>query len=142
MAAEGGTVSDMPQLTQAQRDLFDAKNFATIATINPDGSPQLSVVWCRMDGDDVLFSTVEGRRKHLNIERDNRVSILVNPKDQPYSYVEVRGTATMTREGGRELIDELAGRYMGADRYAMDDGTDNVRVVVRITSAKIVTMGV
>lgn len=128
-------------LTPIQRELFDGKNFATIATINPDGSPQLSVVWCRLDGDDVLFSTVEGRRKHLNIERDNRVSILVNPKDAPYSYVEVRGTATMTTEGGRELIDELANKYLDADRYPADDGTDNVRVVVRISPTKITSMG-
>lgn len=131
----------MAQLTPAQRDLFDGKNFATLATINPDGSPQLSVVWCRMAGDEVELSTVVGRKKHRNIERDNRVAILVNPKDAPYSYVEVRGTASMTTEGGRELIDELANKYLQADRYPGDDGTDNVRVVVRVAPSHITSMG-
>ena len=130
------------ELTQPQRDLFEAKNFAVIGTVNPDGRVQLSVVWCRLDGNDVLISTTEGRRKHLNIEREPRVTVLVNPAEQPYSYVEVRGTATMTREGGRELIDELAAKYINADRYTADDGTDNVRVVVRITPDKIVSMGI
>lgn len=129
------------ELTAEQKALFDAANFGVIATINPDGRPQLSVVWVKTDGDDVLFSTTIGRRKQLNMERDPRVTVLVNPKDAPYSYVEVRGTVTMTQEGGRELIDELAQKYTGADRYTADDGTDNVRVVVRIKPERIVTMG-
>lgn len=130
------------KLTDEQKALFDAKHFASIATINPDGQPQLSIVWCKVDGDDILVSTVEGRRKHLNLERDNRVSILVQPEGEPYKYVEVRGTAAMTRTGGRELIDELAFEYMGADRYPADDNTTNVRVVVRITPQRIVSRGV
>lgn len=138
-----GTVAGMAEkLTDEQKALFDAKNFATIATINPDGQPQLSVVWCKLDGDDVLVSTVEGRRKHLNLERDDRVTILVQPADEPYKYVEVRGAAALEREGGRELIDALAQKYMGADRYPADDNTDNVRVVVRITPRRVVSMGV
>ncbi len=121
------------------RAWFDAPEFATLATIEPDGRPQLSVVWVSRDGDDLLVSTVEGRRKHRNLLRDPRCTVLLFPKDAPYSYVEVRGTATMTREDGRELIDEHARQYTGADRYTADDGTDNVRVVVRITPDKVVT---
>lgn len=56
----------------------------------------------------------------------------------PYTYVEVRGSATMTEEGGRELIDRLNDAYTGTGRYTADDGTDNVRVVVRITPDKVV----
>ncbi len=120
------------------REWLDAPEFATIATLNPDGRPQLSVVWAERDGDDVLVSTVMGRRKHLNIERDPRVTVLVYPRDAPYTYVEVRGTATMTQEGGRELIDRLNEAYTGTGRYRGDDGTDNVRVVVRLTPDKVV----
>lgn len=119
---------------------LDDPEFATIATLLPDGQPHLSVVWVERDGDELLVSTVKGRRKHLNIEKDPRVTLLVYPKDNPYSYVEVRGTATMTIDGGRELIDRAAKAYMDLDRYPMDDGTDNVRVVVRITPEKIVTL--
>jgi PPOX class probable F420-dependent enzyme len=117
---------------------IDAHEFATIATIEPDGRPHLSVVWIAYDGDDLLISTVEGRRKHKNLERDPRATVLVYPRSQPYSYLEVRGTTSMTTEGGRELIDALARGYTGADRYTMDDGTDNVRVVVRLTPEKVI----
>ena len=75
--------------------MLDAPEFATIATSNPNGYPQLSVVWVERDGNDLLVSTIKGRRKYLNMERDPRVTVLVYPKDNPYSYVEVRGTVTM-----------------------------------------------
>lgn len=128
----------MAVLPDEAKAWIDAAEFATIATLLPDGQPHLSVVWIRRDGDDLLVSTVKGRRKHLNLERDPRVSVLVYPRDNPYTYVEVRGTVTMTEEGGRELIDELAAKYRGLDRYPFDDGTDNVRVVVRIAPHKVV----
>lgn len=125
-------------LPQQAKTWIDEHEFATIATIQPDGQPQLSVVWVSYDGDDLLVSTVKGRRKHLNLERDPRVTVLVYPRGMPYTYVEVRGTATMTEEGGRELIDRLNDAYTGTGRYTADDGTDNVRVVVRITPDKVV----
>jgi hypothetical protein len=59
--------------------------------------------------------------------------------DQPYSYVEVRGHVEMTTEGGRELIDKFARAYQGWERYPADDGTDNVRVVVRVKPDKVVS---
>jgi PPOX class probable F420-dependent enzyme len=125
-------------LPETAKAWFDSAEFATIATLEPDGGPQLSVVWVSRDGDDILVSTVAGRRKHRNLERDPRCTVLLYPKDAPYSYVEVRGTASMTDEGGVELIDEHARKYTGVERYTGDDGTDNVRVVVRITPDKVV----
>jgi len=119
--------------------MLDAAEFATIATTNPNGYPQLSVVWVERDGNDLLVSTTKGRRKCLNMERDPRVTVLVYPKDDPYSYVEVRGHVRMTEEGGRELIDRLNDQYTSTGRYTGDDGTDNVRVVCRITPVKVVT---
>ena len=119
--------------------MLDAPEFATLATMNPNGYPHLSVVWVARDGDDLLISTIKGRRKCLNMELDPRVTVLVYPRDNPYSYVEVRGTATLTEVGGRELIDLLNQQYTGTDRFVADDGTDNVRVVCRITPDKVVT---
>jgi PPOX class probable F420-dependent enzyme len=130
-------MTPIPELAKAW---FDAPEHAVIATLMPDGRPQLSVVWVGRDGDDLLVSTVKGRRKHINIQRDPRVTLLVYPRDKPTSYVEVRGTATMTEEGGRELIDRFALEYRGQSRYPLDDGTDNVRVVVRITPDKVVLL--
>ncbi|MFJ8626596.1 PPOX class F420-dependent oxidoreductase [Kitasatospora sp. NPDC093550] len=125
------------QLSDRAKALIDGKSFAVVSTIQPDGSPQSSVVWVKRDGDDILFSTVEGRRKHLNLKRDPRVSILLNPADSPYEYLEARGEVTMTTEGGRELIDELAAKYRGVDKYTWD-GPDDVRVIVRLTPRKVV----
>ncbi|MFC5668003.1 PPOX class F420-dependent oxidoreductase [Kitasatospora misakiensis] len=124
-------------LSDQAKALIDGKSFAVITTIQPDGSPQSSVVWVKRDGEDILFSTVEGRRKHLNLVKDARVSLLVNPPESPYTYFEVRGEATMTREGGRELIDELCLKYRGEPTYGYD-GPDDVRVVVRISPRKVV----
>lgn len=126
-------------LTDAAKALLDKpKQFATVSTIEPDGRPQSSVVWYFRDGDDLLISTVEGRRKHQNLVRDPRATVLVFDADNPYTYVEVRGHVEMTTEGGRDLIDRLAQAYTGAQRYTMDDGTDNVRVVVRLKPDKVV----
>ena len=128
------------QLPDLAKSWIDNAEFAVIATVLPNGRPQQSVVWVDRDGDDILVSTVKGRRKHLNMERDPHVSVLIYPKDNPYSYVEVRGTVSMTEEGGRELIDRLCNKYTGEARYVADDGTDNVRVVIRITPDKLTGM--
>ena len=127
-------------LNDTAKSLLDKpKQFAVVTTIEPSGQPQSSVVWYERDGDDILISTVEGRRKHQNLVRDPRATVLVYDTDNPYSYVEVRGRVEMTEEGGRELIDRLAQAYMGAPRYTMDDGTDNVRVVCRVVPEKVVS---
>ncbi|MBO1413924.1 PPOX class F420-dependent oxidoreductase [Streptomyces sp. FH025] len=125
------------QLSDRAKALVDGKSFAVVSTIQPDGSPQSSVVWVKRDGEDILFSTVEGRRKHLNLVRDPRISLVINPPEQPYEYLEVRGEVTLTTEGGRELIDELGLKYRGEEKYTYD-GPDDVRVVVRIAPRKVV----
>ena len=116
---------------------FDEARFATIATVEPDGRPQLSVVWIRRDGDDLLVSTVVGRRKHRNLVADPRATVLVYDAADPYHYVEVRGSGSMTEDGGRALIDELCEKYRGITPYPWD-GPQNVRVVVRISPDKVV----
>jgi PPOX class probable F420-dependent enzyme len=77
-------------LNEYARSLVDARTFATVATINADGSPQTSVVWVRRDGDRILFSTTTGRLKGRNLARDPRVSVTLFPLDDPYHTVEVR----------------------------------------------------
>lgn len=125
-------------LSDSARALFDSPEYATIATIEPDGQPQLSVVWVAREGDDILVSTVAGRRKHRNMVRDPRATVIAWPGKAPWIYVELRGTVTMTTDGGRDLIEALSRKYTDDERYSFDDGTDNVRVVVRITPVKIV----
>jgi PPOX class probable F420-dependent enzyme len=116
--------------------LVDEPTFAVVSTVNPDGAPQSSVVWVKRDGDDVLFSTIRGRRKTRNMERDPRVSITLYDPANPYQYVEVRGNATLTEEGGPELIQELSHKYGGGP--FQEPHPDNVRVVVRVTPSRVV----
>jgi PPOX class probable F420-dependent enzyme len=124
-----------PMLPDAVRDLFDGTNFATIASINPDGAPQASVVWVRTDGDDIVFSTLKGRRKHRNMVRDPRVTIVVIDPSDPYRYVEVRGTVTMEDDPEGTLIRELSVKYTG--ETWKEPNPDSERVIVRITPVKV-----
>jgi len=128
----------MSDLPEDARMLFDAPNFVVVTSINPDGGPQSSVVWAKRDGDDVLFSTVKGRRKPLNFDRDPRVSLLVIDPENPYRYVEVRGRASMTDDPGGELIQEMSHKYMG-EPWEDQPGTE--RLIVRVTSEKVTLRG-
>ncbi|WP_410593246.1 PPOX class F420-dependent oxidoreductase [Amycolatopsis sp. lyj-23] len=120
---------------EATKALLDGKNYPVVATTNADGSPQSSVVWARRDGDTVVFATVQGRRKERNIRRDPRVSVSVFDLADPENYVEIRGRAEVTAEGGRELIDELSRKYVGQD--FPPEPADVVRVLVRVVPEHI-----
>ncbi|WP_046776902.1 PPOX class F420-dependent oxidoreductase [Streptomyces yangpuensis] len=123
-----------------KRLIDDAPLFATVATIQPDGSPQLSVTWLMRDGDALLISTTEGRRKEQNLRRDPRITVMINPPDAPYTYAEVRGTAELSTEGGQELINELSRKYTGKDYRDFNPASvdDAPRVVVRVVPRKVV----
>ncbi|MFF7015724.1 MULTISPECIES: PPOX class F420-dependent oxidoreductase [Streptomyces] len=127
-------------LSTELKDLLDTPVFVNIATIQPDGSPQVSPVWVTRDGDDVLISTTVGRRKETNLRRDPRVTVVVQPADNPYAYAEIRGRAELTTEGGQELIDELSLKYTGKPyaEFNPKSAQDDPRVVVRITPRKVV----
>ncbi|MFB9902767.1 PPOX class F420-dependent oxidoreductase [Allokutzneria oryzae] len=122
-------------LSAAVRAFVDGANYATLCTVNPDGSPQASMMWVGRDGDDLLFSTVAGRRKERNMRRDPRVSVVIADRADPEVYTEIRGTAAITEEGGRELDDELSWKYDG--KAAGADPPGAVRVVVRVTPTKV-----
>ena len=126
----------MSALTDLARRLVDGPTFAVLSTINPDGAPQSSVVWVKRDGDQIVFSTIRGRRKTRNMERDPRVNVTLYDPADPYHYVEVRGTVSLTEDGGPELIEELSQKYDGAP--FREGNPANVRVVVRVTPTKVV----
>lgn len=114
--------------------LLDGPNYAVLATVNADGSPQTSAMWIGRDGDDVLFSTVEGRVKHRNMLRDPRVSVTVLDAADPENYVELRGRVSMTPDIGRKVDTSLSWKYDGKDPEPDKPGA--VRVVVRMTVDK------
>ncbi len=100
-------------LSEAAIEILDRPNPAVLGTINPDGSPQTSVVWVGRDGADLLISTADGRRKVRNVNRDPRVSLCAYDQDDPEQYVEVRGLAAVTGDVGRQLAVALAEQYEG-----------------------------
>jgi len=130
----------MAGLPDAVKALFDEPVFVSLATVNADGSPQSTVHWVARDGDDLLLSTVRGRRHADNVERDPRVSVMAFDPGDPYRYVEVRATAHVTTEGGRALIDDLMEKYRGRRPY-QGDGPDAVRLVVRVPPEHVVLRG-
>jgi PPOX class probable F420-dependent enzyme len=121
-------------LSEEALRLVDGRNYAVLATVNPDGSPQTSVVWIGRDGADLLFSTVAGRVKHRNMLSDPRVSVTVIDSADPENYVELRGTVSMTPDVGRRVDTALSWKYDGRDPGADRPGA--VRVIVRMTVEK------
>jgi PPOX class probable F420-dependent enzyme len=122
-------------LTQPTLRLIHGKNYGVLATVNPDGSPQTSVIWIGRDDDGVLFTTVAGRVKHRNVMRDPRVSITVIESADPENYVELRGrVASITPDVAREMDTQLSWKYDGRD--PAPDRPGAVRVVVRVAPEK------
>jgi len=117
----------------------ESRVFATVATILPDGQPHLTVVWIKRDGDDLLFSTTVDRQQGKNLARDPRVTVMINPPEDPYRYAEIRGTATITPDPERKLPDELSLKYTGRDYASFNPASknDGERIVVRVTPVKI-----
>ncbi len=130
--AESGAGARLPEIA---RELFDRPNHVAVATIEPGGRPQTSLVWAKTDGDDVLFSTIKGRRKYANLCRDPRISMLVYDGADPYTYAEVRGVAALTDDPEAELINELALKYTGQP-FGYRPGEQ--RVIVRVVPDKVV----
>jgi PPOX class probable F420-dependent enzyme len=112
-----------------------------IATTMPDGSPQVTQVWCDTDGEHILVNTVEGHQKARNIARDPRVAVTVSDPARPSRYHAVRGRVVdVTRDGGVEHIEKLSQRYLGRP-YPWYGGRDQVRLVVTIAADRLHSMG-
>ncbi|MFE9437620.1 PPOX class F420-dependent oxidoreductase [Streptomyces sp. NPDC006602] len=118
------------------RALLDGKNFASVATLGPDGAPQNSVVWIKREGDTVLFSSTDGRQKVRNLRREPRISLSVFDLTNPYTSVEIRGTAEILPDEDKRLPHDLSHKYLGTDPPAERD--DEVRVIIRVVPRKIV----
>ena len=119
----------------ATRRILDGKNFATVATVNPDGGPQASVVWFRRDGDSVLFSITSDKQKARNLARDPRVAVTIFDLENPYDSVEIRGHAELVEDAGKELPKQLSHRYLDEDPPPEPD--DVVRLVARVIPEKV-----
>ncbi|HKE25584.1 MAG TPA: PPOX class F420-dependent oxidoreductase [Bryobacteraceae bacterium] len=122
-------------------DLFQKRAFASLATINPDGTPQVTPVWCDFDGQHILVNSAKGRRKDRNMRERPKVALALIDPENPYRYLEVRGTVDeVTEQGAAGHIDKMAKKYLGIDKYA--PGTPGeVRVIYKIKPEHFSSMG-
>lgn len=123
--------------TPAARAIFAKQVLAHVASIGPDGEPNVTPVWVELDGEDILINTALGRAKARNLASDPRVAVSLSDPDNPQSAIAVRGTVVgFTTEGGDEVIDRLAKKYLGVDSYPMRREGE-VRVTVHIRPDRI-----
>ncbi|MER7184111.1 PPOX class F420-dependent oxidoreductase [Streptomyces hyaluromycini] len=118
------------------RALLDGRNFASVATLGPDGAPHNSVVWIKREGDTVLFSSTGGRQKVRNLRRDPRISLTVFDLANPYHSAEIRGTAEILPDEDKRLPHELSHKYLGIDPPAEKD--DETRLIIRVVPRRVV----
>ena len=123
------------------RELLQAPNFCAVATLRADGTPHVAPVWVDVEGDRVVLNSARGRTWPANLERDPRVTLVVQNLENPYEYVSIRGrVAEMTEDGADAHIDKLAHKYLGVDEYPNRQPGER-RVIVRIAPERVTHRG-
>ena len=132
----------MATIPASHADLLkEKKAFANLATLNADGSPQVTPVWVDFDGKNVLINTARDRVKTRNLEREKRVALSIADPENPYRYVSIQGRVTgMSEAGADDHIDKLAMKYMGKEKYPLR-APGEVRIIVTIAPDKVFTLG-
>ncbi|NPD87349.1 MAG: PPOX class F420-dependent oxidoreductase [Asgard group archaeon] len=123
-------------------DLLLNPNFAHVATVNPDGSPQVTPVWIDYDKDrnEVLVNTALGRKKSRNLKIGSYVALSIQDQEKSYRYIGIQGEVVeLTEEGAREHIDKLALKYLGKSEYPFYRG--ETRLLVKIKPKYVHIMG-
>lgn len=131
----------MTAIPEKSLDLFQKKAFAQLATLMPDGSPQVTTVWVDYDGHHILINTVKGHLKDKNMRRDPRVGLDVVDPENPYRHLSVRGhVVDITEHGADAHIDKMAKKYLGKDTYPRRTAGE-VRVIYKIDPNHAYLMG-
>jgi PPOX class probable F420-dependent enzyme len=133
-------------IPQSHRDLLQGPVYITLATVMPNGQPQATVVWCNYDDPYVLVNTARGRQKEINMRERPMATILAVDPDNPYRYLEVRGTVEeMTEEGAVDHINMLAWLYRNKPYYGgvapAEQEKTEVRVTCKIRPTRVRTLG-
>jgi PPOX class probable F420-dependent enzyme len=130
----------MAAIPETHTDLLTTKpSFANLATLNTDGSPQVTPVWVDFDGTNVIINTAKGRVKANNLAREPRVALSISDPENPYRYLGIQGKVVeMTEQGSDAHIDKMAKKYMGKDTYPYRSPGE-VRLLVKIAPEKVHT---
>ncbi|MGA2874586.1 MAG: PPOX class F420-dependent oxidoreductase [Nitrososphaerales archaeon] len=124
------------KLTEKTKKLIDGKNFASVASLMPDGSPQVAPVWVDRDGDTIILNATGTRQRTKNLKKDPRVAISIFEQNNPYSNVSIRGKAVeITQKGAEEHIDKMSMKYNGTPKYPYHDPKDP-RVLIRVEATR------
>lgn len=122
-------------------ELLKAKNFCHVSTLRKDGSVHTAPVWVDVQDGRPVLNTAEGRAWPTNLERDPRVTLTVQNMENPYEYLEVRGTvAERTHDGADEHIDAMAKKYMDKDEYPLRQPGEQ-RVIIRVEPERVKVWG-
>jgi PPOX class probable F420-dependent enzyme len=122
-------------LPERARKLLEGRNFAHLATVMPDGSPQVTPVWVHVEGDDVIVNTSEERVKTRNVRRDPRVALSVYDQKNPYRKATIRGRVIeLVHEGADKSINTLSMKYEG-EPFSKPEG--QVPVILRIRPDRV-----
>jgi PPOX class probable F420-dependent enzyme len=128
-------------IPETYRDLFQKRAFAHLATLMPDGTPQVTPVWCDYDGTHIRINSAKGRVKDRNMRLNPQVALEIMDPDNPYRYLAVRGSVTEITESGADAhIDSLAKKYLGRERYPWRKAGE-VRVLYKIRPDRVSSMG-
>ena len=132
----------MPEtMSQGLLQLLREPAFCQIASLRPDGSPQITQVWVDTDGEHVLINTAEGRQKTRNVRRDPRVAVNVVDPANAWRLATIRGRVVeITTEGADDLIDQLANKYLGVDSYPFRN-PEEIRITLKIAPERISAIG-
>jgi PPOX class probable F420-dependent enzyme len=129
------------EIPDSHVDLFHKRALAHLATLMPDGSPQVTPLWVEYDGGYVLINTAKGRQKDRNMRHRREVALDIVDPDNPFHYLVIRGTVVdITEEGAEEHADKLTRMYTGAPRLAPYT-PDEVRVIYKIAPEHVTAFG-
>jgi PPOX class probable F420-dependent enzyme len=131
----------MAELSEKARKLFMDPNYLYVGTTNPDGSPQVTVVWTDVEDGRIRFNTAIGRVKERNLRRDPRIGMTITARDNPWDKVDVRGRVVDFIEGEEadRHIDDLSEKYTGQRPYPWRQ-PDERRVIVVTEPARVYEM--
>jgi PPOX class probable F420-dependent enzyme len=120
------------------RAMLDGRSFAVLATLDPDGTPQTSVIWVVREDDHLVFTTHDRRRKARNLRRDPRASMTIFAPENPYETVNVQGPVELVPDPDRTWSVKLTRRYLGEDPPPdPPDPPGSARLVGRLTPERV-----
>lgn len=128
-------------IPETHRDLLESNALLNVATVGPKGEPQNNPVWFGWDGERIKFSQTKTRQKYYNVQRDARVAVSIVDPQNPFRYLEVRGTVERIEEDpNQDFINAMAKKYMGKDKYPWHQPTDE-RIVLYVRPDHTTQMG-